>query len=129
MINDEKLRDLLRTMIRVMCYEKENLLDGLVKKLEAIFEEEEERIGMIDEDEIPYRLDGYMVRNNNRLNTVELVEGYEYQANIMLGGGPDRVRQAAANELFRLRQGMHRKIHELLGEDKCEFCVEEAGSR
>lgn len=76
---------------------------------------------MMDE---AFIVDGYKVRKNTDLNTLELVEVYEHQANVMVGSD-DTVRQAAANTLFRLRQEMHKKIHELLGKNKCEFCVEE----
>lgn len=66
---------------------------------------------------------------DTELGTMMLIEGYEYQANIMVGASEGN-RQLASNRLFQLRKDMHAKIHDLLEEmdrePKCEFCFEGA---
>ena len=71
------------------------------------------------------KLDGYEVRENEELNTIELVERYEFHANIMSDGSQNELTQAAVNTLYKLRVDMHKKIHELLKKDECEFCFKE----
>ncbi len=70
---------------------------------------------------------------DTELGTMMLIEEYEYQANIMVGGS-EGGKQLASNKLFRLRKDMHAKIHYLLhlrfvsaGAEsavRCEFCFE-----
>ena len=66
---------------------------------------------------------------DQEFDTWMLIEEYEGQANILVGGDGDI--QLAANRLFRIRKDMHKKIHCLKNQLKlipnddlviCEFC-------